>query len=94
MSPCPVVNDRIEHPRTRMTIIVTVKDLTKPLVDIEADRKKLKNYLKPAIIEAAKAATNVWFLDQGRLVCLKGSGVSPCVLGINQIGLLHSLVEA
>ena len=77
-----------------MTIIVTTKDLTKPLADIDADRKKLKDYLKPAIAEAAKSATNVWFFNQGRFLCIKGGATTPLTLGAGQTAVFDELLDA
>lgn len=74
-----------------MTIIVTAKDLTKPLADIEADRKKLKDYLKPAIAETVKAATNVWFFNQGRFTRLKG-GRTELITEVVTLGAGHTSV--
>jgi len=74
-----------------MTIILTCKDLDRPIVDIRADKAKPIDCVKPALRPAIKSSSNVWLLDQGRFTCLKGAVAVPIILGAGQTSLANKL---
>lgn len=75
-----------------MTIILNSSDLTKSLADIQADRGQIKDFVKPGIAAAVKAASKVLLLHQGRLLDVKDGDKVVHTLGANQSVSVHILI--
>lgn len=79
-----------------MTIILTHSDLNRSLADIKADKSPILQNVKQGLRDTIKLAVTVWFLDQGRLTCLKSrnsTDVKPILLGANQTAPINDVVD-